>query len=294
MSESFADVLAYYARPGVMTDPQGYAELFDDLPTDIGALCKVVQGVMLHIFWAGSYGVTLSEERKQAVGIRDVATKLAMIRALDDQPLKVTRPPDKRLVGNCRDFSTLLSAILRYQGVPARARCGFGTYFIPNHYEDHWVCEYWKASEQRWVLVDAQLDQLQQEKLGIRFDTLDVPRDQFVIAGQGWQMCRAGQADPDQFGIFDMKGLWFIRGNVVRDMLALNKVEILPWDGGWGLLSQLAENATDEEMEAVLFDRISALTLAGNEAFKEIRALYESEARLHLPAELKPSQMPSV
>ena len=44
------------------------------------------------------------------------------------------------------------------------------------------------------------------------------------------QLCRAGQANPDLFGVFDMHGMWFIRGNVVRDLAALNKVELLPWD----------------------------------------------------------------
>ena len=41
-------------------------------------------------------------------------------------------------MGNCRDFSTMLCTVLRYQNTPARARCGFGAYFLPDHYEDHW------------------------------------------------------------------------------------------------------------------------------------------------------------
>jgi hypothetical protein len=31
-------------------------------------------------------------------------------------------------------------------------------------------------------------------------------------------LCRSGQPDPDTFGIFDMHGLWFVRGNFVRDV----------------------------------------------------------------------------
>ena len=73
------------------------------------------------------------------------------------------RPLDRRLVGNCRRFSVLLVAMLRHQGVPARARCGFGAYFLPNHFEDHWVVEYWNQEGGRWVFVDAQLDELQRE-----------------------------------------------------------------------------------------------------------------------------------
>jgi hypothetical protein len=31
-----------------------------------------------------------------------------------------------------------------------------------------------------------------------------------------------------------MHGIEFVRGDLLRDFLAFNKVEILPWDGGWG------------------------------------------------------------
>lgn len=55
----------------------------------------------------------------------------------------------------------MLMAMLRHQGVPACARCGFGTYFRPNRNKDHLVVEYWKAADERWVMVDKQLDVLQ-------------------------------------------------------------------------------------------------------------------------------------
>ena len=92
------------------------------------------------------------------------------------------------------------------QGVAARARCGFGAYFEKGKFIDHWVTEYWNESQQRWVLVDAQLDQRQRELFGIAFDPLDVPRDQFLVAGDAWQLCRGGKADPGAFGILDMHG----------------------------------------------------------------------------------------
>ena len=160
--------------------------------------------------------------------------KLARIVELDAGLLTVERPLERRLVGNCRDFSVMLCAMLRHQGVPARARCGFGTYFLPNHYEDHWVCEYWSASEKRWLMVDPQLDSLQREVLGIDFDTCDMPAGRFVTGGEAWRRCRRGEADPESFGILDMKGLWFVCGDLLRDFLALYKVEILLLDpGAW-------------------------------------------------------------
>ena len=264
-----------------MTDPGAHVVLFEGLPTEITALCQVVQGLVLHIFWAERYGVELSEERQAEVNIRSVARMLTHIQEMEDRPLTTARPLAKQLGGNCRDFSTMLCAMLRHQGVPARARCGFGAYFLPNHYEDHWVCEYWKADEARWVMVDAQLDEFQQEALQIPFDPCDVPRDQFLVGGKAWHLCRAGEADPDSFGILDMYGLWFVRGDMVRDLLALNKVEILPWDG-WGLIARQDEDLTPDDW--ALMDRIAELTRVDDPPFAEVRATYE-DSRLRMPPE---------
>jgi hypothetical protein len=278
--------LTYYAKPGPRTTPGPYAPLLEALPADISSLVSILQGVMLHIFWAESYGVSLTDERKAEVQLRCVDKQLARIVELDDRPLTEARAHERKLVGNCRDFSVMLTAILRHQGVPARARCGFGTYFLPGHYEDHWVCEYWDAAQSRWMLVDAQLDDLMLDALKPDFDPLDTPRDRFVVGGKAWQLCRSGEADPDDFGIFDMHGIEFVRGDLLRDFLAFNKVEILPWDGGWGYLVRLEP----EQVEPVytLMDQVAALTMAADatasdDDFAAIRVLYESDKGFHPP-----------
>jgi hypothetical protein len=233
-------VLDYFTLPGPMTGAGNQQCLLDETPTDVAALCRLVQGVMIHVLWADQYGIDLPESRKEEVQLRSTSARLERILELDSRPLGQVRPPERRAVGNCRDFTVMLTAILRHHGVPARARCGFGRYFTPNQYEDHWVCEYWNSELQRWLLVDAQLDELQCRKLSISFDPLDVPRDQFIVGGRAWQMCRAREADPEAFGISDMHGLWFVRGNLVRDVATLNKVELLPWDS-WGILEELTD-----------------------------------------------------
>jgi Transglutaminase-like superfamily len=271
--------LDYYAAPGLMTDPRAGAYLFDNLPRDIALLCKIVQGVMVHIFWAERYGLKLSGKRSEEVQIRPVARKLARIVELDSCPLILGRPLDKKLVGNCRDFTVMLTAMLQHQGVPARGRCGFGRYFMPGTYEDHWVCEYWDAVENRWRLVDAQLDEFQREALHIRFDPLDVPRTEFITGGKAWQMCRAREADPKKFGIFKMRGMWFIRGDFIRDVAALNKMEMLPWDG-WGLIEKDYRRMTHDEL--TFLDRVAPRTAGDVPEFETLRELYESDARLHV------------
>jgi hypothetical protein len=282
--ELVSDPLTYYAEPGVMTTPGKYSSYLDGLPTDIGALCQVVQGVLIHVFWAEQYGLAREEIRRDEVQLRPVADRLQRIVELDALPLTAVREPARRVVGNCRDFTVLLTTILRHQGVPARARCGFGRYFLPDHYEDHWVCECWNAGQQRWVLVDAQLDALQRQALHIAFDPLDVPREQFVVGGKAWQLCRSGQADPESFGILDMHGLWFVRGDLVRDVAALNKVELLPWDS-WGLIEGRDEELTSEDL--VLLDRVAELTAGDVPQVETVRALYERQAGLRVPATIR-------
>ena len=274
------DPLIFCASPGLMTDPGDKSHLFDGLPADVGALCRIVQGILIHVFWAERYGIQLPEERKQEVELRGVHDKLVRLLELDSRPLTEERTLDRRLVGNCRDFSVMLAAILRHQGTPARARCGFGVYFMPNHYEDHWVCEYWDAAQARWILVDAQLDEFQCDALGVAFDPLDVPRDQFVVGGNAWQLCRSGMANPDTFGIFDMHGLWFVRGNFVRDVAALNKMELLPWDA-WGIIEAQDDELTASDLN--FLDDLADLTAGDVPEFATVRELYESDARLTVP-----------
>jgi hypothetical protein len=276
--------LEYFAKPGLMTSTGDHARLLDSMPRDIQSLCQIVQGLMIHIYWADQYGVQLTDLRREEVQLRPASQKLERILALDPRPLTEARGPDKRLVGNCRDFSVMLVTILRHQGVPARARCGFGRYFIPNHFEDHWVCEYWNTAENRWVLVDAQLDALQTKKLGIRFNPLDVPRDEFIVGGKAWEMCRSGQADPDAFGIADMKGLWFVRGDFVRDVASLNKVELLPWDG-WGLADARDESLTQADLDSL--DGMAKLTNDAVPEFETVRESYERDERWRVPATIR-------
>ncbi len=278
MAESFVE---FYSKPGMITDPQEYGALFDGLPSDIPALCKVVQGLLVHVFWAEQMGAHLSETRRQEPNLRIVAKQLARILELDPRPLTERRPINRRLVGTCRDFSVMLTAMLRHQGVPARARCGFGTYFERNSYVDHWVCEYWNAAEGRWVTVDPQLDRFQCRALHIKFNPCDMPKLKFIPGGLAWQVCRAGDADPNRFGIFSLRGLWFVRGDLVRDLAALNKMELLPWDC-WGIMDPPDKQITGQDNQRL--DEVAALTLAHNRSFDALRDLYEHNDQLRVPS----------
>ncbi|HEY5778342.1 MAG TPA: hypothetical protein VIT00_06360, partial [Terrimicrobiaceae bacterium] len=158
----------------------------------------------------------------------------------------------------------------------------FGAYFNPPKFEDHWVCEYWNASERRWILVDSQFDDVWREKLNIVHDIVDVPRDQFLVAADAWDQCRQGKVDPSEFGIefAGFRGLWFIAGSLVRDVAALNKMEMLPWDV-WGAQPQPDQVLNDEQL--AFFDRLAAITREPDQSFEELRRLYEEDDRVRVP-----------
>src|SRR6516225_1528636 len=274
-----------YKRPIAVSDPGRHAAVFDGLPGEPGALAKTVQGLLIHQHIAPAYGVTLSRDQQSQSHVRAVEQILDDIVTRDGRPLSALRAASERQVGVCRHFTLLHVTMLRTHGIPARARCGFGAYFEIGKCLDHWVTEYWDNGTKSWVLFDAQIDDRQRELFKIGFDTADVPRDQFVVAGDAWSACRCGRADPSSFGILDMHGLWFIAGNLVRDIAALNNREMLPWDI-WGAMRR-----HDSELDLGFFDQLAIVSSDPDAHIDELNALYCDE-RVNVPptvfnAELK-------
>jgi hypothetical protein len=276
-------VLEFYSRPEGMSEAGRHAALLRELPRDPARLAQIVQGLVLHEYVASSYGVRVPDERRRESHVRRLEQMLDELLALDDRPLAVARPPERRLVGVCHHFALLFVGMLRAHGIPARFRCGFGSFFNPPFFEEHVLGECWNAAEQRWTRIDPQLDEVWRRDPKIDFDPMDVPRDRFVIAADAWEQCRAGAADPDKFGIFvgGLRGLWFIAAELVRDLAALNNAEMLPWDT-WGAMPRPGETLTHDQL--AFFDHLAALTRAPEAAFAELRESYRQDDRLRVPS----------
>jgi hypothetical protein len=268
--------LDYYATPGAMTRLDDDPFLFDGLPRDAEGLCGVANGLIIHEYLTSFYGVIAPPEREEEIEARSVRDIVGLVDALVHEPLVRRRAPAQRALGNCRQFTVLTCALLRRAGVPARARCGFGGYF-GDGWVDHWVVEFWDAPARRWRRADAQLDDVQRAQFHCEFDPLDLPVGAFLTGSEAWQRCRAGDDDPQRFGIMDMRGLWFVGADVVRDLAALRKVELLPWDG-WGLMSQ--DLGAVEDDRTALLDKVAAGVVDG--ALDDWRLLYDDD-RLRVP-----------
>jgi Transglutaminase-like superfamily len=275
-------VFASYAVPGVFTDLRQFKPQFASVPTEPGAIARVVQGLLIHEGLTGAYAVTLSPERAADKQLHSAAAMLARALILEERPLDQARRPERRVVGVCRHFATLFVAVMRSRGIAARARCGFADYFERGKHLDHWVGEYWCADRARWVLVDPQIDDRQRDLFGVEFDPLDVPRDRFLVAGDAWRACRAG-ADPMTFGVggTPMWGLVEVYGDLFQDLAALQAIELLPW--GW---YGLAEDPRGLE-ETALIDRLASIsTRADAIALSELREMVAADPRLAVPEEI--------
>ncbi|WP_161973825.1 transglutaminase-like domain-containing protein [Hwanghaeella grinnelliae] len=237
--------LPFFRQHGLYTDPHGRRGLISGLGQDPAQLCSLVQGLLIH----DHFGAEIYEAppKNIATASRDtlpVSDRLAQLVARNDGAGLPALPTDKRLVGTCRDFALMLCAFFRENGVPARLRCGFANYLGGDQYEDHWLVEYWMESEGRWAKADAQLDNVHRAHLNVDFDIADVPEYRFIVGRRAWELARTDAMNPDWFGHGQDRGLWFIRVNLARDLMALCKHEVSPWDD-WRKMSE-SERMLDE------------------------------------------------
>jgi hypothetical protein len=273
--------LAFYAAQGPMSRLPEDVKV-DDIPRDLDDMRAVVQGLLVHRDWVKAYGLTDSDVRLDEQNIRSITDVVTRARALSSEPLTVARPPTQRVQGICRHFSLLHVSFLRAHGIPARMRCGFGGYFDTSEkWYDHWITERWDG--QRWVRDDPQIDALQASTIKPDFDVNDQPPRKFLSANEAWALTRAGELDPQKFGIFDMWGAGFIAGNVKSDFACLNRQEMLPWDL-WGESLGAGPFEPVPESHVPVLDELAAL--AASDDFDAIRDRYRSDDRLRVPANI--------
>jgi hypothetical protein len=205
----------FYQRPSPTSDLGRHRELVLGLPADAEALSAIVRGLLVHNFVAKVRDLPLPAERMshmQAVGAEAI---LANVISLDPGPLSLKRPAERRMVGFCYHFALLHCALLRATGTPARVRCGFAGYLEARRWIDHWVVEYWDGDG--WRLTDPQLGRS------------DLTHDDFQDGITAWNQCRGGASIPALYGNGELWGWDELRGSLINDVAALNKVEVSGW-----------------------------------------------------------------
>ena len=291
--------IQYYMKAGLFTDLSKHRERLDAIADNPECICQIVQGLLVHDSWAEAYGIKFQDDDDYLSMNMNMSDLLGKIIRLDPRPLTIARMPENRAVTCCREFATLACAMLIAKGIPARSRCGFARYFSNEILCDHWVVEYWNGI--RWITNDPQIDPLQLSTLpkwgidvGVNssLNVHDLTEDNFYVAGKAWKLCRKGELDPMTCGIHDIRGLWFVRGQLLRDFAALNKIQPvvhlartlhgLDWKS-WRLMSVDDNELTDSEIS--LLDYIADLTLDVDNNIEKIQKAYSENKLLQIPKE---------
>ncbi|WIY03500.1 transglutaminase-like domain-containing protein [Amycolatopsis mongoliensis] len=261
----------WYVGHSRFSDPGAQSSWLDGVPHDLAALRRAASGLVFH-YWAQGditrHGFPAS--RGEEINLRYASDMFARPRELDPAPPGAPRSPVHRIVGCCRDFTLLFVSMARHHGIPARARVGFASYLMPGWYLDHVVAEVW--SPDGWRLVEPQLP----DDFG-EFDLLDVPRDRFLVGADAWAAARSGDIEPARLVVSPdldapfLRGLPYARHNLVLDLAALNKHEMVLWDL-WGDLGDDAVLAPDAVARADELAEVMAEADLGH-----LRVLFEAE-----------------
>lgn len=307
------EIIEYYEVPGQITNLEKHKDILTKITDNPEFLCTLGQGLLLHdnaiVFYKTPYR---KELQFHPVNMEELVDEIINI---DPEFLTTPRAPQKRVITSCREFATLSCALLRAKGISARCRCGFPIYMNLDDgcMADHMVTEYWDGT--KWIRIDSQIDAMQlsafQRKGMIEIDIFDDVKRQswfsnphnltdqdFMVAGRAWLYARDGSVPAERFRYTHASGLTYIRGELLRDFNALNKVEIqtynvvinqgYSWDS-WRLMS-IPDNELSKDDYALL-DHIAELTLNVDKHFDEIRSMYENYTDLQIPKNLLNNKM---
>ncbi len=261
--------LRYFARSGPTTDLSDYSDLTDELPSDPDALAEIVRGLLIHEGVVAHLSLRFPAERFADRKRTGAASIVRCVLDLDPAALSVERPGQTRMIGYCYHFAVLHCAFLRAKGVPARARCGFAAYYRKDAWIDHWVVEYWNGGG--WVLIDPDSGRS------------DLSSDDFHNAGLAWALCREGHGDPARHGNHVLWGWDELRGSLINDIGALNKVEV----GEWSWCDRIDVEHRDRANAAldVQLDSLARM-VSSDAAFNELARSYQRDPGLQPPASL--------
>lgn len=221
----------FYASQSIYSEPGPYRDTLLHGGGKPESIARWISSFMRHPRGAESKERGFTPEQAADLRLRSVAEILA---AAVERSLLEADATQAKVGGLCRDFAILAASGFRAKGIPARLRVGFANYIVPDFWGDHWLCEWHDGRE--WKRLDVEFAATG----GVSFNTLDVPRERFLTAGEAWFRIKDEPGVASRFGVssLNLGGEWFVAGNLFREIAALRKLELKPWDY-WGLSENL-------------------------------------------------------
>lgn len=251
--------LDFYRQQSVFTHPGAYAALWDQVNPTIEEMKAAITPLLFHYRGDGDFAENgIAADRIEEINLRYASDMLACVNTIRAIVPGEMRAPHERMVGCCRDWALLFVSLARHHGFAARSRVGFSGYLVEGWWVDHTIAEIWDESAQRWRLVDPEMRESWTTPAGDFLEPLDVSRELFLTGMDAWKDVRAGERDADVFVVSpeidepNLRGIPYLWHNVVQDLAALNRHEMLLWDV-WGIdLDEVNEPGAD------LLDEVAA------------------------------------
>jgi hypothetical protein len=211
----------FYLQYSKSTDPGKYKYLYKDLPDSISEICEIINHTIIHPVKVDQF-TGLKNTKREDDKFQDIEDILAELVKRNSGGLTMNRKPEERIILACGHFARMLASIMKYKGIPARVRVGFASYLSPageNKHVDHWICEIWNQKENRWMLVDPDIQMI------------DFERNKFELANDTWINARCNKINPEKYGYYEWWGLGYIKGNLCHDFFACLNEELIYWEG---------------------------------------------------------------
>lgn len=232
----------FWSSPAARTDLSSMKEWTEPLRSPSLDPFFITQGLVIHELAMRERGqpITAAQRCTKDPTAADI---LHLAVRLHAAPLAEPRDWSQLVVGACFHSAILYCALLRDAGLPARARCGFASYLIPDLWTCHWVVERW---DQRWILDDPDVN------------LRDLDPATFRTGADAWQRCRYLD-ESSLYGLPESTGWHELQGSVVCDVAALAKDEHFAY-ARWPVAHQ-PQPAVEEEH---WLDEAAAATAQGD------------------------------
>ena len=217
----------------------------------------------------------VAPERISEIDTRYAAAMFARLGELADLPLSAPRQPRQRwsvAAGISPCCSSPWPGTRGSHRGPGRLR----QVLVGRLADRPRIAEVWDGSAERWRLVEPEIDDGHADPVdGASFDALDVP-DRFLTAPRAWQLARSGAVAPERFvtdpglEIPATRGWPQLRHNLVHDLAALNKTEMLLWED-WGVPDSRTAPGPGE---LPVLDELATLTGQPSPPLADLRSAY--------------------
>ncbi len=285
MQTTKTNVLNHYLKYSKYTYSGTFNDYFKSLPNNVKELRMLVSEQHIHKF---KLARTLSrddiENNFEYLNCIDdsLDTATAMtneIFKLNPKGFLLNKPLKEKIVTTCRYMSILFASILKAKGIPTRCRAGFAPYIYEDYIVDHWVNEYFDSNLNKWIVIDAQVQD--SIKIFKQVDLCNLEKE-FDYPAKLWLKARSGKLDNiDKYAKYsNEENLQVIAKQLFLDFFSLMNYELGYRHTPMFIYGNNFKNLTEKDFQEI--DNLANLMLNPDENFNNLKSIFETNKKFRV------------